>query len=98
MLLAGILGDLFISWWKRNHHLKDTSSLLLAHGGVLDRLDSHMGAWIWTLAFITYFGIPEGVNFTAMIHENIIWLIVATWTALWTHFFVRRLFPSRKDD
>jgi phosphatidate cytidylyltransferase len=37
MLVAGILGDLFISWWKRNHHLKDTSSLLLAHGGFLDR-------------------------------------------------------------
>ena len=37
MLLAGILGDLFISWWKRNHSLKDTSTLLLAHGGFLDR-------------------------------------------------------------
>ena len=37
MLIAGILGDLFISWWKRNHHIKDTSTLLLAHGGFLDR-------------------------------------------------------------
>ena len=37
MLLAGIVGDLFISWWKRNHHIKDTSTLLLAHGGFLDR-------------------------------------------------------------
>jgi phosphatidate cytidylyltransferase len=37
MLLAGIFGDLSISWWKRNHMIKDTSALLLAHGGLLDR-------------------------------------------------------------
>lgn len=37
MLFVGIVGDLFISWWKRKHQLKDTSHLLTAHGGFLDR-------------------------------------------------------------
>ena len=37
MLFVGIVGDLFISWWKRSHKLKDTSAALGAHGGFLDR-------------------------------------------------------------
>ena len=39
-----ITGDLFESWLKRRVKIKDTSTLLPGHGGVLDRFDACMFA------------------------------------------------------
>jgi len=48
--LAGVLGDLGISMLKRQAGIKDTSHVLGAHGGLLDRIDS------WIIAVpVAYF-------------------------------------------
>ena len=55
MLLAAIFGDLAESLIKRDLGIKDMSSWLPGHGGVMDRLDSILPSALITYLFATFF-------------------------------------------
>jgi phosphatidate cytidylyltransferase len=54
VVLLGIAGDLFESLLKRSAGLKDSSTLIPGHGGILDRIDSWLFAGPAYYVFVRY--------------------------------------------
>ncbi len=48
-------GDYFFSFLKRQSGVKDTGSILPGHGGILDRIDSHLPSMPILVILISYF-------------------------------------------
>ncbi|KCV72640.1 phosphatidate cytidylyltransferase [Fonticula alba] len=97
MFLVGVFGDLFVSWWKRSHRIKDSSSFLGSHGGFLDRLDSHLAGWIWSAVYVSFLYTGSSKDFTGLSHQRIETMIVVVWGILLSHWAITRFMGWRRD-
>lgn len=55
--VAGVLGDLFESVWKRRFGFKDSGKMIPGHGGMLDRFDSSLFAIPAVFVYLMLFGL-----------------------------------------
>jgi phosphatidate cytidylyltransferase len=58
VVAVGMVGDLFESLIKRSAGVKDSSSLIPGHGGILDRIDSWLFAGPMYYVFTRYLQFP----------------------------------------
>jgi phosphatidate cytidylyltransferase len=61
MSMVAQAGDIAESAIKRKTGVKDSSTLIPGHGGVMDRFDGMLGAAVFVLLAMVVFGFPAGV-------------------------------------
>ena len=49
-------GDLFESWLKRRHGVKDSGKIIPGHGGVMDRLDGFFAVAVLAALYLAWRG------------------------------------------
>jgi|TARA_B110000459_G_C16246341_1_gene331428 phosphatidate cytidylyltransferase len=59
--MASQMGDIAESAIKRMMGVKDSSTLIPGHGGVLDRFDGMLGAAVFLLLVGQFIGFPPGI-------------------------------------
>ena len=60
--MASQMGDMAESGLKRKMGVKDSSTLIPGHGGLLDRFDGMLGAAVFLLIIGQFVGFPPGTN------------------------------------
>ena len=62
LAMASQMGDIAESALKRKMGVKDSSSLIPGHGGLMDRFDGMLGAALFLLVLGPFVGFPAGLN------------------------------------
>jgi phosphatidate cytidylyltransferase len=60
--MASQMGDIAESGMKRKMGVKDSSSLIPGHGGLMDRFDGMLGAALFLLVIGQFIGFPPGLG------------------------------------